>query len=502
MSEVKVNKISPRTNCGTVTVGDSGDSVSVSAGVPVTVNGDLKSNALKATDGGSIISQSGTNITIGASGDTVSLASGASQSGFGRTGTVNWNTTKITADPGNAVSGVGYFTDTSGGAFNVTLPSSPSAGDIVAVADYANTWDTNNLTVARNSSNIEGEASDFICNIEGGSITFVYVDATKGWIVTNTGQSGDATESKFVTATGGTITTVCTNFKVHTFTGPGTFTVTCAGNAVGSNTVSYMVVAGGGAGGGGVGGGGGAGGFRFYASPSCNPQSGPGAPLNGPAAITVSAQAYPITVGSGGAGDQSGASGSNSSFSTITSSGGGFGANPTGPLSQAGKPGGSGGGAGGGGGLDNSGGTGNQPPVTPAQGRPGGNSSQAHPDHASGGGGGAIQDGFDGRGPTPGPANSGAGGAGAGITGFGSSNGQCSSCVQYFSGGGGGGQSVPVPLGGGAGGIGGGAPAGAPPGNDGTANTGGGAGGDRFGPTPGAGGSGGSGIVVIRYKFQ
>ena len=72
MSEVKVNKISPRTNCGTVTVGDSGDSVSVSAGVPVTVNGDLKSNALKATDGGSIISQSGTNITIGASGDTVS----------------------------------------------------------------------------------------------------------------------------------------------------------------------------------------------------------------------------------------------------------------------------------------------------------------------------------------------------------------------------------------------------------------------------------------------
>src|SRR5210317_1812457 len=147
MSEVKVNKISPRIDCGTVTVGDSGDSVSVSAGVPVTVNGDLKSNALKATDGGSIISQCGTNITLGASGDTINLAAGASQTGFGRTGTVNWNTTKITADPGNAVSGVGYFTDTSGGAFNVTLPSSPNAGDIVAVSDYANTWDTNNLTI-------------------------------------------------------------------------------------------------------------------------------------------------------------------------------------------------------------------------------------------------------------------------------------------------------------------------------------------------------------------
>jgi hypothetical protein len=78
MSEVKVNKISPRTNCGTVTVGDAGDSVTVTAGVPVTVNGDLKSNALKAVDGGSIISQCGTNITLGASGDTINLAAGAS----------------------------------------------------------------------------------------------------------------------------------------------------------------------------------------------------------------------------------------------------------------------------------------------------------------------------------------------------------------------------------------------------------------------------------------
>ena len=108
MSEVKVNKISPRTNCGTVTVGDAGDSVTVTAGVPVTVNGDLKSNALKAVDGGSIISQCGTNITLGASGDTINLAAGASQTGFGRTGTVDWDTTAKTAGF-TAVSGNGYF---------------------------------------------------------------------------------------------------------------------------------------------------------------------------------------------------------------------------------------------------------------------------------------------------------------------------------------------------------------------------------------------------------
>ena len=52
------------------------------------------------------------------------------------------------------------------------------------------------------------------------------------------------------------------NFKVHTFTGPGTFTVCSVGNAAGSNTVDYLVVAGGGGGGYCSGGGGGAGGFR------------------------------------------------------------------------------------------------------------------------------------------------------------------------------------------------------------------------------------------------
>jgi hypothetical protein len=36
MSEVKVNKISPRTNCGTVTLGDSGDTFSIPAGVTLT----------------------------------------------------------------------------------------------------------------------------------------------------------------------------------------------------------------------------------------------------------------------------------------------------------------------------------------------------------------------------------------------------------------------------------------------------------------------------------
>src|SRR6056300_1558581 len=205
MSEVKVNKISPRTNCGTVTVGDAGDSVTVTAGVPVTVNGDLKSNALKAIDGGSIISQCGTNITLGASGDTINLAAGATQSGFGRTGTVDWDTTAKTASF-TAVSGNGYFVNTTSGAVTVTLPASPSAGDIVALQDYAGTWGTNNVTIGRNGSNIGGTAVDPTLSTSDQSITLVYVDATRGWQTVNDSTQSVAA-SVYIEATGGTITT-------------------------------------------------------------------------------------------------------------------------------------------------------------------------------------------------------------------------------------------------------------------------------------------------------
>ena len=84
MSKIEVNTIEPQ--CGTtVTVGKCTSTVAVPGNV-------LKSNAVQASDGGNIVSQSGTDITLGASGDTVALACGASQTGFGRSGTVDWDT--------------------------------------------------------------------------------------------------------------------------------------------------------------------------------------------------------------------------------------------------------------------------------------------------------------------------------------------------------------------------------------------------------------------------
>ncbi len=269
----------------------------------------------------------------------------------------------------------------------------------------------------------------------------------------------------FVTATGGTVNTTG-DFKIHTFNGPGTFTVSCAGNPTGSNTVDYMVVAGGGAahtsGPGGKGGGGGAGGFRTSsgAASGCYSTSPLG---SGVSALPVSVQGYPITVGGGGSGAPNRVgtsnSGGSSSFSNITSAGGGAaGGNESSGNGTNGTSGGSGGGGGGGSSFNGSGGSGNSPPVSPPQGNSGGSSSSS-PQRGGGGGGAGGSGGTQGAGS----------GTSSSIT---------ASPVTYSEGG----TGFPGPASGGP------------------SNSGDGGSGTRGENVPAAGG--GSGIVVIRYKFQ
>jgi len=390
-----------------------------------------------------------------------------------------------------AVSGRGYFINTTAGAITVTLPSSPNIGDTIMIVDYASTFATNNVTLNRNGKKIEAEAENGTLATNDQTHTLVFTDDTQGWKIVNQDTSTSIQKS-YTAATGGTVST-SGDYKIHTFTGDGNFVVSAVGNSVGGGAaVDYLVVAGGASGGGDRGGGGGAGGLRYFADPSNNPQSGnPGSPLNAPAGITVTAQTYPITVGGGGAassGGQEGNNGSNSSFATITSTGGGAGGGCQGGT-NTGAPGGSGGG-----GRDASyaGGNGNTPPVSPPQGNNGGTSPTSN--NQAGGGGGAMAAGGVGT------SGGGGGGAGAGLTGFGASNGECSSCKQYFAGGGSGGTNCGPARTGGLGG-GGDSPAGTPSvGTAGAANTGGGSGGNNNNTN--SGNAGGKGIVVIRYKFQ
>ena len=419
MSTIKVNKLEERTGCTATVGGGSGKTVTVDA----------------------------TTVTLGRCGGTVSLACGATQTGFGRTGTVDWCTTAKTS-PFTSANGKGYFVNTSGGAVTVTLPASPSAGDIVALKDYANTWDDacKAVTLGRNGSKINGQCYNGVLNTESQSVTLIYVDATKGWQDIH-----DSTASVI----GGTF-----------------------------YNVEYLVVAGGGGANGPAcygGGGGGAGGYRnatgFQVSTNCAP--------------------YTITVGAGGSGagtPNAATVGAVSTFSTITSAGGGQGGN-AGPVGQGGSNGGDGGS--GGGGLSGTGGVGNTPPVSPPQGNNGGIGALSSGNVRSGGGGGAAAQGEDG--PTiPTPNLGGDGGIGAPTAIFGSAPQAPTYGTpgpapgRYFAGGGAGRGGYSGNSGtagsGGSGGGGGGA-------SNGCTNTGGGGGGNRVGTA----GSGGSGIIIIKH---
>ena len=451
MSEVKVNKISPRTNCGTVQLGDSGDTFTIPAGATITNNG--------------------------------------TAAGFGATGAASWDTTVKTASF-TGVAGVGYFVNTTSGAITVTLPASPAAGAVVAVSDYAGTADTNNITIGRNGSNINGAAADQIISIENSAVTLVYVDGTQGWKATDTSNLNDIElQPTYVTATGGTIT-CCGDYKVHTFTGPGTFCVSAVGNPAGSTSVDYLVVAGGA---GGSFGGGGAGGYRESsgAASGCYAASPLGACVS---ALPVTTTGYPITVGGGGAGRPSNANGSSSIFSTITSNGGGTGGGAS-TNNGPGIAGGSGGGGGHGPGTPvnaQPSGAGNTPPTSPAQGTPGGTGYQSGGNFGGGGGGGATVAGTNAVGGSPTSNTGGNGGTGATTS--------INGTPTTFAGGGGGAYYYNTCAGqagaggGGRSGIEGGGSDGA---TAGTTNTGGGGGGGN-----GTGKAGGSGIVIIRYKFQ
>ena len=480
----------------------------------------IKVNTIQNTCGADIIKESSNTITIGASGDTVTLASGATQTGFGRTGTVNWVTTKKTT-AFTAANGEGYFVDTAAsGAVTMTLPASPSAGNIVGVKDYNGNFATANLTIARNGSPINGaSAADVVISTAGASIFLVYVDATQGWVATQDDSSTFKGEA-FVTATGGSVTE-SGNFKIHTFTGPGTFAVSALSACAPNNEVSYMVVAGGGAGqtkntrNPSTGGryampGGGAGGFRERKS---GVDTYTASPLNGATPITATVASFPITVGAGGSApgipstDEFAGSGSPSSYAastTITSAGGGGAgySSCNGPASAAGVAGGSGGGSS----TYNGVGAGNTPPVSPPQGNPGSQANDSA-DTSGGAGGGATAVGGAVTATSSGPGRlniGGAGGAGSTTSINGSST--------AFAGGGGGGAGYPGQPGsgsrtGGVGGAGGGGTGGSTSpsnGTSGTANTGGGGGGAGGNGSCGScgGGNGGSGVVIIRYKFR
>ena len=142
MSEVKVNKVSPRSGTG-VQLGDSGDTITIPSGATI-------------------------------------LNSGTA-SGFGDN--LEWQSSIVTAATITVTANKGYWLDTSSNAITVTLPGSASVGDRLIFTDYARNWATNNVTINQNSLKFQGFASpNPVYDTNGQSVDIVYSGTTKGWI--------------------------------------------------------------------------------------------------------------------------------------------------------------------------------------------------------------------------------------------------------------------------------------------------------------------------------
>ena len=142
MSEVKVNKISPRSGTG-VQLGDSGDTITIPSGATI-------------------------------------LNSGTA-SGFGDN--LEWQSSIVTAATITVSGNKGYWLDTSSNAITVTLPAAAAVGDRIILTDYARNWATNAVTINTNSLKFQGNTSpNPVYNSNGQSVDIVYSGTTKGWI--------------------------------------------------------------------------------------------------------------------------------------------------------------------------------------------------------------------------------------------------------------------------------------------------------------------------------
>lgn len=78
----------------------------------------------------------------------------------------------------------GFFIDTTSAAVTVTLPGSPSSGELVKIVDVGGNAASNNITIARNGNNIQGDASDLTVATSRAGFELMFINSY-GWVLTN-----------------------------------------------------------------------------------------------------------------------------------------------------------------------------------------------------------------------------------------------------------------------------------------------------------------------------
>jgi len=213
---LKTDKIEPQSGTS-LTVGTSGDTVTVPTGVGLTVTDEVKTNKVSPA--------TGTALQMSDSGDTVTLPSGATLTIAGtinNTGTatgfgaIDWQTSDVKTGNFTAVAGKGYLVNTTGGAVTVALPAG-SAGTQIGIVDYAGTWATNGCILSANGSEkIESSTDTILLETNRESIILLYQDSTQGWLSISNSDGAMVTPA-YISASGGDSTTTSGDYKIHTF---------------------------------------------------------------------------------------------------------------------------------------------------------------------------------------------------------------------------------------------------------------------------------------------
>jgi hypothetical protein len=139
----------------------------------------LVSNGSSAPTWSTNINGNAATATLATTATTANGVAAGSVTPAGLSASVGANAWLVITTTYTALAGDRISANTTGGAFTITLPTSPASGTIVTIGDGGNNWSTNNLTVSPGGANtINGVVDSLICNVSSYGVVLFYNGTT------------------------------------------------------------------------------------------------------------------------------------------------------------------------------------------------------------------------------------------------------------------------------------------------------------------------------------